>query len=164
MHIRVTIFTATGLPHDPSTVTTVEPRERLSRGRVVTIAILVAWFVAVLFWALQPVDDSVPTGIVNNQQTAQAVHCDAPLSGNDGPTAPLPSLPPGRAYARTACTDMYTQYRTLFWIEPGLVFVLLALLLTVRQLPQEVGHEQDLEDSYLPAVLLGDVVDDTYAD
>jgi len=131
----------------------VEPRERLSRGRVVTIAILVAWFVAVLFWALQPVDDSVPTGIVNNQQTAQAVHCDAPLSGNDGPTAPLPSLPPGRAYERTACTDMHTQYRTLFWIDAALVFVLLVLLLTVRRRPQETHNVTPSEDSYSASVV-----------
>jgi len=117
------------------------------------IAVLVLWFLAVLFWALQPVDDFVPTGIVNNQQTAQAVHCDAPLSGNDGPTAPLPSLPAGRAYERAACTDMHTQYRTLFWIDTVLVFVLLALLLTVRRRPPEPRTAPPSESSYSPSVV-----------
>jgi len=126
----------------------VEPRERLSRGRIVTIAVLVVWFVAVVFWGLQPVDDSVPTGIVNNQQTAQTVHCDAPLSGNDGPTGPLPPLPAGRAYERTACTDMHTQYRTLFWSDTALVFALLALLLTVQRRPQETRNATPSASSY----------------
>jgi hypothetical protein len=131
----------------------VEPRRRLSRGRVVTIALLLAWFLAVLLWALQPVDDSVPTGIVNNQQTAQVVHCDSPLSGNDGPTSPPPSLPAGHAYERTACTEVHTQYRALFWIDTALVFVLLALLLTVRRRPQEMRNATPSASTYSASVV-----------
>jgi len=125
-----------------------EPRQRLSHGRIMTIGLLVAWFVIVLLWALRPVDDSVPTGVVNNQQTVQAVHCDSPLSGNDGPKGPLPSLPTGRGYERAACTDVHTQYRTLFWIDTALVLVLLVLVFTVRRRPQETPGATPSASSY----------------
>ena len=104
---------------------------------MVAIVLLVVWFAAVLMWALQPVDDSVPTGIVNNQQTSQTVHCDSPVSGNDGPRGPIPSPPEGRAYERTPCTQVHAQYRTLFWIDSALAFVALALLFAVRRRPAD---------------------------
>jgi hypothetical protein len=43
---------------------------------------------------------------------------------------------------------MHTQYRTLFWIDAALVFVLLASLLTVRRRPQGTRNVAPSEDSY----------------
>lgn len=112
-----------------------DARHKLSRGRVIAIALLVVWFVAVLWWALQPVDDAVPTGTApdGTQQTSQVVHCDAPLSGNAGPTGPLPSLPAGLAYQREPCTHMHSEYRALFWADTALVVIAIALLVGVRR-------------------------------
>lgn len=109
-----------------------DSRQGLSRGRRTAIALLIAWFVAVLWWALQPVTDAVPTS-AGTQPTSQVVHCDAPLSGNNGPSGPVPSLPPGQAYQREPCTQMHSQYRSLFLADTVLVVVVIALLVGVRR-------------------------------
>ena len=113
-----------------------DARQKLSRGRVIAIVLLVAWFFAVLWWALQPVDDAVPTGTVGTQQTSQTVKCDAPLSGEGGPTGPLPSLPAGQAYQREPCTKVHTEYRALFVADSALVVIAIALLVGVGRKPR----------------------------
>src|SRR3954469_20519268 len=111
----------------------------VSGWRATVIVLLAVWFGAVLFWGLRPTSDAVPTGIVNNQPTTQAVQCPAPLSGNSGPTEPLPPLPAGRAYERPACDSQHTQYRILFWTNTALVVVGIALLVGVRRRPQALA-------------------------
>ena len=85
--------------------------------------VLVAWVVGVGIWSVRPLVDQVPTGIVDAQPTAQAVECGSPLSGDAGPSAPLPSLPPGLAFQREACASMHADARRL------LAFDTLALLI-----------------------------------
>ena len=123
----------------------------LSSGRRVAIALLIAWFVAVVWWALQPVTDAVPTS-AGTQPTSQVVHCDAPLSGNDGPSGPVPSLPPGQAFQREPCTQLHTQYRALFLADAVLTVVVIVLLIGVRQKRQHSPEPVDSATKYASQV------------
>ena len=99
------------------------------QGLSIALLVLLVWFVAVLWWAFQPLVDHVPTGIVDNVQTTQAVSCGSPLSGDAGTESPLPELPPERSYQRTPCVSAHQQAELLFWIDAGVTVVLFGVLL-----------------------------------
>jgi hypothetical protein len=100
----------------------------MRRGLSIASVVLLVWFVAVLWWAFQPLVDHVPTGVVDNVSTSQAVTCVSPLSGDAGAVAPLPDLAEGRSYQRTPCVATHQEAHLIFWVDAAVTVVLLALL------------------------------------
>jgi hypothetical protein len=96
--------------------------------RIWALGVLLVWFVAVTWWVVRPVSDTVPTGIVNNVQTAQTVQCDSPLSGNQSATGPLLQLQSGRAYERTPCEQTIKGDRVMFAVDIAVALAILIVL------------------------------------
>jgi hypothetical protein len=100
----------------------------MRRWRVWVLGALLAWILLSAWWALQPVTDTVDTGLVKNVETSQAVQCDSPLSGNTKPTEPLPALHGGRKYEYTPCESVVQNSRTIFWVDVALVLIAVVVL------------------------------------
>lgn len=78
------------------------------------------WLAVTYVWTSSAIEDSVPTGVVNNVATSQIVKCDSALSGNAGPSGAVPTLPEGRAYGRAACDLPHHNFRLMFEIDVAL--------------------------------------------
>jgi hypothetical protein len=98
------------------------------RGLSIALLVLLVWLVAVVWWAFRPLVDHVPTGIIDNVHTSQAVSCGSPLSGDAGTESPLPELPSERSYERTPCVSAHQQAQLLFWLDMGITVILLGVL------------------------------------
>jgi hypothetical protein len=111
--------------------------------RVWLVGILVVRLVAVTWWAVRPVSETVPTGRVRGVQTHHTVQCDSPLSGNGSATGPLPQLRPGQEYERTPCERTVNQDRILFFLDVALaLLVFIALAATWK--PQRVTRPVEM--------------------
>ena len=105
----------------------------MRRWRAWLLAGLVIWIVLVAWWAISPIGDSVPTGIVKNRDgalvpTTQVVQCNSPLSGSTKPKEPLPILRPPRVWARTPCELPHQNDRVIFAIDVVLVLGVVVIL------------------------------------
>jgi hypothetical protein len=112
--------------------------ERSSRWLVIALVGLLVWYAATfLFWAVRPLDDTVPTAAVdapaNFIAPSQTVPCDSPLSGSREPDGDLPDLEPfqgyERVYTRAACAKPVEAAQRLLLANTAVVVVgALALL------------------------------------
>jgi hypothetical protein len=98
---------------------------------------LLVWIALVLVWAMQPISDTVPTGIVKGVETTREVQCHSPLSGDTEPDGPVPTLSRPRAYERTPCETPIENGRTIFWVDVVLVVVGLVVLVRTWKPPSE---------------------------
>jgi hypothetical protein len=96
---------------------------------------LLVWIAIVAWWAVTPLSDTVPTGLVTikkvaNTPTSQTVQCASPLSGNTKPTEPLPVLKPDtRSYQRDPCKLPHQNDRLILIVDVVLVIGVLIILL-----------------------------------
>jgi hypothetical protein len=102
------------------------------------VGILLVWLVAVTWWAVRPVSETVPTGMVKNVQTYQTVQCNSPLSGGSA-TESLPTLGSGRAYEYTPCQKTVTHDRVVYAGDVALVIAVLIVLAATRHRPRRSG-------------------------
>jgi hypothetical protein len=102
---------------------------------------LVVWYVATLaFWAVRPLDDSVPTVAVGSPTNliapSQSVQCDSPLSGSHEPKEALPELEPiqgfERVYARPACATPVENANRLLLADTAITLVGVLVLIYLR--------------------------------
>ena len=108
------------------------------------------WLAVSYVWASSSIEDSVPTGVVNNVQTSQIVKCDSALSGNAGPSGAVPTLPEGRAYERAPCDLPHHNFRLMFEIDVALGLAALLGLLFIHG-----AHRQPISEKDTKGLLVG---------
>lgn len=100
--------------------------ERLSqilpRWALVALLAVVSWSAFLALWAVRPMVDHVPTGIIQETATTEDVTCHSPLSRNESVRGQLPEIDPPRAYQRTPCAGMIRQ-ASLLLVFDGLFAV-----------------------------------------
>ncbi len=97
-------------------------------------AVLIAWYLCVLFlWALKPLTDSVPVGIVKDTNTyvSQEVKCNTLFAGSARDAAALPTLKSPLAYTRASCGVVQSHARIVFATDTVALVVLLVLLVVI---------------------------------
>ena len=100
-------------------------------------AVVVAYLLLVVFWAVRPLDDAVPIGKnADGEPQSQTVECNTLFASSVRPNEPLPtldSLPVEIApyeYNRTACRAVQRDARRIFALD-----TVFAVLLALRQKP-----------------------------
>lgn len=102
------------------------PRSR--RLVVIVAGMAIVWYVCVLvFWALQPLEDSVPVGIDHTRgapaPVSVPVDCNTLFAGSARDASPLPALTPqpqpapALAYQREPCALAHRQARVVFGLD-----------------------------------------------
>lgn len=71
--------------------------------------VLVVWAALLGVWAMQPLNDQVPTGEVEGVATSVSVECARPIDADPGPAGGLPELEPPRQYERQPCVEQATS-------------------------------------------------------
>lgn len=111
----------------------------MKRWRTWLLVALIVWIAIVAWWAVTPMSDTVPTGVVKNKDgalvaTTQAVECAAPLSGSTSPKGSLPVLKPDtREYQRSPCKLPHQNDRLIFAVDVVLVLGVLVVLIKTRK-------------------------------
>jgi hypothetical protein len=108
------------------------------RWSAIGLIVLVVWSVFLAWWAFQPLVDHIPTGIVNNEHTTQAVVCGSPAGHPVGTSASLPPLGPHQTYERDACVLTEKDNRRLLIFDivcTVIAFGLLGWRLSKKPLP-----------------------------
>jgi hypothetical protein len=119
----------------------------VKRWRVWVLVALLAWMLVVTWWAMQPVTDSVDTGVVRNAFTSQTVQCDSPLSGNTKPTEPLPPLHGTREYQRTPCKLPIENGRLIFWVDVAFALIGVVILAKTWKASAPADSIDDVADA-----------------
>jgi hypothetical protein len=111
----------------------------MSGGRRIAFlaaAAAVVWYACVLiFWATQPLSDSVPVGVDYNPKqpvfVSVSVSCNNVLDGaaRDGSALPVlkpqPKGSPSLAYQRDPCAIVHSQARLVFALDTAVMLVVL---------------------------------------
>jgi hypothetical protein len=98
---------------------------------------LAVWFLCTLvFWAFQPLTDSVPVGIdytlVPPRPVSVEVQCNTLFDGAAHDGSPLPTLKaqpkgaPALGFQRDVCTQVHSEAQVLFYLDTGMVVVIAA--------------------------------------
>lgn len=111
------------------------------------LAGLLIWIVLSLAVATRPLVDHVPTGMVDGEETSEAVTCHSALSGSGESAEPLPALEPPRAYGRRACETMHSQARLVLWLD--VVVALAGAAFLVRKIARD--RPRTIEAARTPA-------------
>lgn len=107
-------------------------------------AVVVAYLLLVVFWAVRPLDDAVPIGKnADGEPQSQTVECNTLFASSVRPNEPLPtldSLPVEIApyeYNRTACRAVQRDARRIFALDTVFAVLLATglVLLALRQKP-----------------------------
>ena len=98
------------------------------RWSALGLIVLVVWSIFLAYWAMQPQIDHIPTGIVNEVHTTQAVVCGAPAGQSVGTSASLPPLGPKQTYERDACVLTEKDNRRLLIFDVLFTVVAFAVL------------------------------------
>jgi hypothetical protein len=108
-------------------------------------AVVIAYVLLVVFWALQPLDDAVPIGKnEDNVPQSQTVECNTLFDSSVRPDQPLPTLDALPAkfapyeYNRTACHAVQRDARRIFALDT-VIAVLLTIGLVLLALRQTQG-------------------------
>jgi hypothetical protein len=114
-----------------------------------TAVVLIGWYLCVIFlWAVKPLSDSVPTGVVKetNTSVSQAVSCHSLFSSSARGTSALPTVAEPLAYQRSACSLVHSDARVMFAIDTLLLVLALAALVVIA-----VRLSRDTDTSVVPA-------------
>ncbi len=103
------------------------------RFKTVAWWVLLMWVAALSVWALRPLTDHVPTGVVDGQRTSVAIECARPFENHAGPDDTIPTVQPPRAYERDACTEQHRENRWMLLVNIVLIAgIAVGLLATTR--------------------------------
>ena len=94
------------------------------------VVVLLVWAAVSLASATRPTTDAVPLVTPDGSVRSQPVDCNSFLSSRARDDEPLPALPEGFDYARTACEGQHGQGRLLLAVDAA--FVAAALVLARR--------------------------------
>jgi hypothetical protein len=103
------------------------------RFKTVAWWVLLVWVAALSVWALRPLTDHVPTGVVDGEHTSVAVECARPIENHAGPDEAIPAVQPPRAYERDACTQQHRENRWMLLVNIVLIAGLAIGLITVAR-------------------------------
>ena len=95
--------------------------------------VVLLWAVGLGAWAFTPLNDSVPTGVVDDKATFEKLECSAPIDGNARPDSfSLPELEPPRQYARPPCEQTHSVNRNMFVFNAVLIVLVGAVLASIE--------------------------------
>jgi hypothetical protein len=119
------------------------------------------WYVCtLLFWALQPLSDTVPVGVDYNvaerRRVSITVECNTVFSGDARDGSPLPALAPQPgtapplAFPRDPCVRVHSQARRLLVFDTAVAAVLLGAAVALWRRGRSRGAEIPIGDGVGP--------------